>query len=55
MRYPIDFAKFNALIEAVFQTAYCLSWYVQHTPEQVTACCLLFLAGTRLVSWLRKR
>lgn len=55
MRYPIDFSRLNALIETVLQTSYCLSWYVQNMPQQVSACCLLFMAGTRLVAWLRKR
>lgn len=54
MRYPIDFGKLAATLSMIGDAAYHLAWYVQNHPEQVTACCCLYLVGARLIARLRR-
>lgn len=54
MRYPIDFDKLMSTVSMVADTAYHLTWYVQNYPQQVTACCCLYLVGARFIARLRR-
>lgn len=55
MKYPIDFEKLGSTFAILWEVAHNLSFYVMHYPDQVTAACCLYLAGTRFLTWFRKR
>jgi hypothetical protein len=50
-----NFAELVGLIDPAFRLAYGLAGFVQTHPEQVTACCALYLAGARFLTVARRR
>ncbi len=54
MRHDIDFSQIPLSLDALAYVAQHLAAYVAYYPQQVTAGCLLYLAGTKFLSSLRR-
>lgn len=50
-----NFSELLGLIDPAFKLAFGLAGMVQSHPDQVTACCALYLAGARFLTVLRRR
>lgn len=49
------FSELLGLIDPALKLAFNLTGLVQTHPDQVTACCALYLAGARFLTVLRRR
>lgn len=50
-----NFPELIGLLDPAFRFAFSLAGLVQTHPDQVTACCLLYLAGARFLTVTRRR
>lgn len=50
-----QFAELIALLDPALKLAFSLAGLVQTNPDQVTACCALYLAGARFLTVLRRK
>mgnify|MGYP006271626169 CR=1 FL=1 len=56
MRHNIDLlGKLGSTFETCWHVCAHLAYYVQTSPDQVTAACCVFLAAARLLTWVKRR
>jgi hypothetical protein len=55
VKHELDFDRLMGTFGQLWELCHHLAYYVHDYPQQVSAACLLYLAGAKFLTWFRRR